>query len=324
MFVALLGCGSDASDLLDVTLNPPDRKPIDPDRTGVNNFFVDSQFGDISTQAHTIRDTLKLHFVRVLFAWTSDVQSSPDADPNYSFYDSILDNIPSGVDVLVVLSHTPNWMTDSNNWIGGDPRETWVQRWLKPTVQRYAGNGKIIGYEIFNEPDLITVASDTVLGVSDPNNYFQMLNSGSSVIRSIDPTKLVLNAATRSIQQDFPNPLNFNRDLKNLGAEALVDVWNVHYYGKQFDNFTQGVDSFLGDLGVPIWVTESGEQGPTQQLAYVETVWPFLDDQLGAGKIQRFYYYQFASPEPVDQNYGIFTTNSSFPISDLGIFLKDR
>lgn len=322
--VALLA-GCDSGGLIGLAFSPPSRKPIDPSITGVNNFFVNREFGNISQQYSDIRDNLKLKYVRVLLAWTDGVQGSPSAAPDYSFYDSILNNIPPGVEVLVVLSHVPNWMTNPANWTsGGDPRRTFVDRWVKPTAQRYANNGRIVGWEIWNEPDNATLDADLALSLEDPAKYVEMLAQASAAIRSIQPRKLVINAATESIQQTFPSHLNYNKKMKEFGAEDYVDVWNVHYYGKGFESVvtSNGVASFLNGISRPIWVTESGEQGPNNQLAYVETAWPFLKDKIS--NIERFYYYQYSGIEPAAQNYGMRTPDPAFPISDLYIFLQNR
>jgi hypothetical protein len=321
--LSLFGC-SDAEDALDSVLDPPDRQEISKDTTGVNNFFNQPQFGSIEAQANEIRSTLGLRFVRVLFSWNDQVQSGPNAAKNYSFYDDILDQVPQGSDVLIVLAHTPGWMADPANWNEGDPRRTWVEQWLTPTVRRYAGRRGIIGWEVWNEPDFTRFASDSALGLENADLYFQLLSRGASVIRREDPTRLVLNAATRSIQQAFPTTLDYNKRLAELGAPGLVDVWNVHYYGEQFLNVTQGggVGEFLRSLNKTIWVTESGETGVNNQLAYAETAWPFLKEEVPS--IERFYWYEFASTAPADSTYGLRTTDSAFPVSDLYVRLRDR
>ena len=320
----IIGCG-DAKDLIEITLDPPERETIDVSRVGLNNFFVDPQFGSIDQQYAEIRNTLGIRSIRILLAWTDGVQPNPNSSAFYGFYDDILDSVPPGVDIIVVLAHTPNWMFDSNNWIGGNPTTTWIERWLKPTVTRYRNAPGIIGFEVWNEPDLTVVPSDIVLGLEDADTYFAMLQAGSDAIRSIAPGKLVLNAATQSIQQNFPTTLNYNRRLRDLGAENLVDVWNVHYYGRQFENIItgNGVADFLNSIPRPIWITESGEDGPDQQLAYVETAWPFLRDEIPS--IDRIYYYQFGETvTPLELNFGLRTPDPNFPVSDLYVHLRDR
>lgn len=317
------GCG-DSKELIDNALNPPERKPIDASRTGVNNFFVQREFGSVSAQHSEIKDVLRLKHVRVLFAWTDSTQPTPDSAVNYGFFDQIIDNIPSGQDVLIVLAHTPSWMTNSANWIDGNPRKTWVERWLKPTVEHFRSKPRIVGWEIWNEPDLTVVASDSVLGLENPSNYLELLTLASTALSRLDPTRLKVIAATESIQQDFPLHLDYNKALKAGGAENLVDVWNIHYYGKAFETViaSGGIADFLNSLIRPIWVTESGEQGPTNQLAYVEQVWPFLQEEVPG--IERFYYYEFASTAPLASNYGLKTNDPSQPVSDLYVHLRDR
>ena len=159
--------------------------------------------------------------------------------------------------------------------------------------------------------------------LENSDNYFELLVSGSNSIRQNAPGKLVLNAATVSIQQNFPSTLEYNMRLRDLGAVDLVDIWNIHYYSEAFENVvsSNGVGPFLRSLGRPIWVTESGEQGPNNQLAYAETVWPFLKEEIP--QIERFYYFQYGETGPVESNFGLRTTDPSAPVSDLFISLRD-
>lgn len=322
LFTLPMGC-SDADDLFDLALDPPERRPIDRTRLGLNNFFVDPEFGSIQEQFLEIRDTLKIPFIRILMAWSNEVQPTPDSPPNYSFYDEIMSNVPPGVDVLIVLVHTPSWMSNPANWIDGDPRRTWVERWLEPTVARYSRFGGITGYEVWNEPDLTTVPSDIVLGLEDPVNYFDLLQRSSRVIRGLDPNRFVVIAATEAINQNFPNHLNYNKTLRDLGAENLVDIWNIHFYSKNYETVvtSNGIGDFLNGLTLPIWLTESGENGVNNQLAYVEEAWPFLRNEVPG--IDRIYYYQFGETVPADITFGLRTNDPAFPVSDLYISLRD-
>ncbi len=315
-------CG-DAGDLIDIALSPPSRKPIDKSIVGVNNFFVNSEFGSITEQYKDINSNLGLKYYRVLFAWTDEVQPSPSSPLNFSFYDQIAINIPAGAEVLVVLTHQPSWMADAGNWTSGDARSTWVDRFLKPTVSRYGKVAGITGFEVFNEPDIVTVAADEVLGLTTPENYFTLLRDSYFAIKSLAPSKLAVMAATTSIQRNFPTVLNYNRTLRDLGADGYTDIWNIHYYATSYESVVtnNGVADFLNSVSRPIWVTESGETGPTKQLAYVETAWPFLKEKISG--IQRFYYYQYGETGPIENNFGLRTTDPSFPVSDLYIFFRD-
>lgn len=325
LLLAIFSSACDSGDLLDLALDPPSRKPIDVSKVGVNNFFVNPEFGSIRSQWSEIKNTLGLKYVRVLIAWTNESQPSPDSSFNYSFYDEVFSSIPSGVEVNVVLSHMPDWMTNSSNWTTrGNVRLSYIDRFVRPTVQRYANVRGITSWEIFNEPDIVTVPADAALGLSDPANYTEMLAYGYNVVKSEDPSALVIMAASQSIQQNFPTNLDYNKRLKELGVENVTDVWNIHFYGTRYEAVVNkdGVRDFLNSVRKPIWVTESGEQGPNRQLPYVETAWPFLSEEIPG--IQRFYYYQFGETTPLDINYGLRTTSPDFPVSDFYIFLRDR
>ena len=312
----------DIQDAVEITQDPPERRPIDVSKVGVNAFFNIPQLGTIDQQFSDIRGNLNLRFTRVLVAWTNGVQPSPNATPNYNFFDDIIEAIPSDVDVLLTIAHQPDWMTDPANWIDGDPIKTWVQRWFEPTVRRYANRRGVIAYQVFNEPDNpALVPADGSLNLIQPENYFNLLQRSSAVVRQLDPTALIVLGSTRSIQQDGGANLDYNERLRDLGAEDLVDIWGIHYYGKQYEKviLDGGVADFLNGLRTPVWVTESGERGQLNQLAYAETTWPFLLENIPS--IQRIYYYQYGDTDPADVTFALRTPSS---VSDLYISLRDR
>lgn len=320
---SLVACSSETDELLDLAdlaLDPPERQTIETSRLGVNAFFNKEGLGSTADQFLEIRDTLNLGSIRALFAWTTDTQPSPEAAIDYGFSDEIVASIPSGIDVLITIAHTPDWMTDSNNWIDGDPIGTWIERWLRPTVARYAGNPSVVGWQVFNEPDHLLVASDVSLGLTDAARYVELLTRSAEVIRSLDPGKLVVLAATRSIQQDGGNNLDYNKDLREFGAESLVDVWAIHYYGEQFERVIRnnGVSEFLNGLSKPIWITESGEMGLDNQLQYVETAWPFLRSEIRG--LDRIYYYRFGENDAPETTFALKNTSG---LSNLYIRLRD-
>ncbi len=323
LLTLLMSCSSETDELLDLAdlaLDQPQRQPIDTARLGVNAFFNIPELGSTVSQFIEVRDTLGLGSVRVLFAWTTPAQPSPGSAIDYGFLDEIIASIPPGVDVLITIAHTPDWMTDSANWINGDAIGTWVERWLRPTVARYAGNPSVVGWQIFNEPDHLLVPSDVSLGLTDPARYVELLTRSAEVVRSLDPGKLVVLAATRSIQQDGGNNLDYNKNMREFGAEELVDIWAIHYYGEQFERVVQrgGVAEFLNGLSKPIWITESGEMGLDNQLQFAETVWPFLRSEIGG--IDRIYYYRFGDRDSPETTFALRNTSG---VSNLYIRLRD-
>lgn len=324
LLLALMGaCSSDSvDDALDL-IEGVDRKPIDTNRMGVNAFSNQSFAGSTCEQLDEIKNTLRLNFVRILFNWDDNVQSSPGDALNFSFYDSILSCIPAGVDALVILTNVPSWMSDESNWISNNPRLTFVQNWVQPVLQRYKGNSSIIGYQIWNEPNNLSFPENDVLDLtSQPVNFVELVSFAYDVVKSIDPSKLVINGSTTSIAQNFPNSLNYNRDLYITGIENVIDRFGIHYYGNNFENLVSEVDDFLNQIIPPIWVTESGKQGVNEQLPFVETVWPFLRERVP--NIDRIYYYRFAEATPSDSTFGLRNPDPAFPVSDLYSFLRDR
>lgn len=317
---SLASC-SDAGDIVEIALDPPKRKPIDLTKLGTNNFFNVPQFGT-NAQQYSNMQQLKVKHVRILIAWLDGTQPTPTSPIDYSFYDNIINSAPAGIDILPVVVHVPTWMTNPSNWQNGDPKATFVNKWLVPLVQRYKNNPRVVGWEIWNEPNASVLDQDRVMGFdSNPSNYVALLAQARSAIKSIDPSKLVVMAATTSLNQNYPNTLNYNKEMLNLGVAALTDVYNIHYYGTNYDKVIvrDGIADTVNGAGKPVWVTESGEQGVSKQLAYAETTWPFLAEKIPA--IQRIYQYQYGETQPPESTYGLRNTSTTAPVSDLYNYL---
>lgn len=320
-----LGCGAKDSikDAID-SVNP-DRKPIDISITGVNAFANDARFGSIGAQLNEVRSTLGLRHIRVLFAWNDAIQPTPGSSPNFSFYDEIVAAVPAGCDVLIVVTGVPSWMKNSANYIGGNPRRTFAELWVRAVTERYGANSKVAAIEIWNEPNMLSNDDNSIIEVAQsPSNYVELLGFAYSIVKDIAPRLRVVSAATTAINQNFPATKSYNQDMQTAGAEAFADVWGVHYYGKQFENVVRnnGVQDFLNSIRLPVWVTESGAQGVNEQLPYVETTWPFLQEKIPG--IERFYYYQFSEDSSPDITYGLRNLSTAAPLSDLYIYLRDR
>jgi len=322
--VIAVGCNSsDIKEAIDTVDGVP-RKTIDTDSLGVNAFANDGRFGSPASQFNEVQSTLRLRFVRILIQWDSNSQPSPSTAANFSFFDSLVSALPGGVDALLVVTGTPNWMSDSNNWTGGDPRRTFVEEWLRPVVQRYGSNGRVIGFQILNEPNQDNPGNRN-LGVHDSAPaYVDLLKMSHAVIESIAPAKLVVTAATTAINQNYPESLNYNRAMRDAGAQDYADIWAIHYYGKQYENLIRpgGVRDFANGLSKPIWVTESGAQGVNKQLAYGEEVWPYLQEKIPS--IQRIYQYQFTEATSPSSTYGLRNLSADAALSDLYVWLRDR
>ncbi len=301
-----------------------ERRTIDTTRLGINAFANDSRFGSISAQYREVRDVLGLRFVRVLFGWNSAVQPSPGSSPDFSFYDEIMDAIPNGVDALIIVNGLPDWMSNSANWINGDPRETFHELWVKPVVSRYGGRGRVIGFQIWNEPNMTSNPENGILGFADAANYVEVVARASNYINDTAPSKRVVNAATTAINQNFPETLDYNRAMRDAGMIDMIDVYAFHYYGMQFENVIQsgGVADYLNSVSRPLWISESGAQGVNSQLEYGETVWPFLREKIPG--ITRIYVYQFTEGVGPNDSFGLKNASVDAPVTDLYVHLSDR
>ncbi len=321
--LAMPACNSDDIDDIKDAVDGPKRKQINIGATGVNAFGNNPQFGSICSQFSDIRDNLNLKYIRVLIQWNDGVQPTPSSTQFFGFYDNVIDCIPPGADALLVVTGLPSWMSNSANWTAGNPRSTFVEKWFRKVVQRYRDNPRVVGFEVWNEPNMQADPQNTTMQFVDaPELFVEMQALAYSVAKDLAPAKLVLNAATTSLVQNYPSTLNYNKEMQAAGIEEFVDVYNIHYYGEQVEKFIDGGRSFLKGLKRPIWITESGAQGVNKQLAYVETMWPYLTEQVSA--ISRIYYYQYDSTAPAESTFGLRTTTASAPVSDLYVYLRDQ
>jgi len=312
----------DAIESIENEIDPPSRKDIDRSRLGINAFGNDAQFGSPSDQFLEARDTLGIKFIRMLFNWDDNLQASPGDALSFGFFDALASSIPDGVDAFVVLTGVPSWMADSAHWVEDNPRTTFVENFVKPVVNRYKGNGRIIGFQIWNEPNMLANPDNSVMQMTEsPDNYVELLARAYGIVKDMAPSKMVLNAATTSINQNFPSSLNYNKGMRDAGAKEFTDVWAFHYYGKQFKKLVGDIERFLNGLDMELWVTESGQQGVNEQLAYGEQVWPFLRDNLP--DLNRIYVYQFAEATSAENTFGLRNPSADLPVSDLYVHLRD-
>lgn len=314
---------SDVKDAIDVAEGVP-RKDIDRSYLGVNAFANDSLFGSPESQFIEVRDTLRLKQVRVLVAWNDAQHPDPNSPPFWGFYDDLLGALPSGVSALIVVTGIPSWMNNSANWIEGNPRRTFVERWLRPVLRRYGRNDRISAVQVWNEPNMLANPDNTTLGVATaPTAFVELLALARNVVDEVVPRLLMVSGATTAINQDFPTTLDYNRAMRDAGAGAFVDRWGMHVYGKQYERFIRsgGVTDFINELGEQVWVTESGAQGVNEQLAYGEEMWPYLREEMP--NIERIYIYQFTENTPSATTYGLLNPTAGSSLSDLFVWLRD-
>ncbi|MEZ4754234.1 MAG: cellulase family glycosylhydrolase [Bdellovibrionota bacterium] len=311
---------SEVKELIDIA-DGVERKPIDVSRLGLNSFANDSRFGSISKQFLTVRDTLGIKRIRILFNWDNNVQPTPGSNPDFSFYDNLASNIPSGVNALVVLTGIPGWMSDSSNWIDGNPRKTFVELWVKKVIKRYSSNGQLLAFQIWNEPNQAREENTRMSLRDSPENYVEMLAMAHTAIKDVNSDKMVLNASTTAINQSFPETLDYNKAMVEAGALSFVDIYAFHYYGRLFERM-RDIRGFLNSLDTTLWVTESGIQGVNEQLAYGEQVWPFLRENLN--NLDLIFIYQHTEATSPESTFGLENLDPELPVSDLRVHLVER
>lgn len=322
LVLTALGCNN-ADDAVDL-INGPSRKTIDVSKLGINAFFNDSRFGSISSQAEDIHSSLKLNRMRILARWDNGMQPSQGGAFNFGLIDEIFQSVSTDTKILIIATGHPSWGPK-----GSEARSLFVDSFVSELLNRYGSDQKFEALQIWNEPNDPANTENSIMGfieggVPSAENYVEVLSRARNAIDAIAPRVLLLNASSTAINQNYPNTLDYNRALRDAGAQSLVDVWAVHYYGQQFENLLRngGVKEFADGLDRPIWITESGAQGVNEQLKYGEETWPYLFDKLNS--LQRVYIYQYAENSPSGSTYGLRNPSDSAPVSDLYVSLRDN
>lgn len=301
------------------------RRAIPYQLLGINAFANDQRFGSIRAQYNEVRSTLRLSRVRILMHWNDGIQSSPTAQPFFGFYDELVDSLPNGIQAAIIMVGVPSWMNDSRNWIDGNPRKTFVEKWVKPVASRYGRNRRVEAFQVWNEPNNPSFPENATLKVlTSPENYVELLALAHNTIRTAAPRKVIVNGATTAIAQNFPSTLNYNKEMIKAGALSFVDIFAIHYYGKQPERVLVpgGIGEFLRGIPKPLWVTESGAQGISNQREYAERIFPFLKEQIP--NLRRIYLYQFTEATPATSTYGLRNLTPGLTLSDLYVTLRDR
>jgi hypothetical protein len=301
------------------------RKPIPYSLLGLNSFLNDARFGPIRSQLRDVTTNLGIRRVRVLVAWNDQVQPSPSSVPNFGLYDRIISSLPPRTEALVILTGAPSWVRDSRNWVGGSPRSTFVELWVKKVANRYKKRSRVGAYQIWNEPNNPSFSENETLDVlTKPDNYVELLALAHAAVKTISPRKRVVNGATTAIAQNFPGTLNYNKSMISAGALNFTDVYAIHFYGKSVERviLPGGVAEFVNSIPKPIWVTETGAQGVTNQLEYAQRFFPFLKKYIPG--ISRIYIYQYTESSPASSTYGLRNLTPGASVSDLYINLRDR
>ena len=308
-------CGLDdkASDLGDLLFG--NGGSIPRERLGVQNEFLSNAKGDAPAQGADIRNTLNLRHVRTSFFFNESYLPSEGSSPNFGRMDAILASIPADVDLLPVLAYAPGWLANRPDW-----KDVFVNRYVIPVLDRYGADGRIAGWEIWNEPDAFCNGNVAPPGVLDcsPEDYVDLVRRVAPEIRLRSPAPVV-GTATTSINQSFPRHFEFNERMVDVGLLNFIDVYTFHWYGSQLEKLTfGGIADFLNDTGKPVWCTESGDQGSTNQLDHAEDVFPSLADEID--RLDRIYLYTYFDGAGPNETFGLIASDGTE--SDLYQYLR--
>jgi hypothetical protein len=313
--VSACGLGGNADDLGDLIFGNNGKIPRQT--LAVQNEFFDNPKGNAAAQGADIRNALNIRHVRTTFFFDESYLPSEGSQPDFSRFDAILAAIPPDTDLLPILAYAPGWLAHRADW-----KDVFINRYVIPVLDRYGRDGRIGGWEIWNEPDGFcngTVAPPGVLDCS-PNDYIDLARRVSEVINARSGA-LIIGAATTSINQSFPNHFDYNKDLVAGGLLNFIDVYNFHWYGSQLEKLTfGGIADFLNGTGKPVWCTESGNQGSDHQLEHAQEVFPVLKDKVSG--LERIYIFTYFDNQPPGNTFGLVANDGTE--SDLYQFLRDN
>lgn len=316
--LALPACGLDetAEDLGNLLFGNGGQIPRQ--MLGVQNELTNNPKGTFAQQMQDIRFTLGLRHVRSGFQFDEFYLPNEGAQPNFSRFDAILAAVPEGIDLLPILAYAPSWLANRPDW-----KTVFVNRYVIPVLDRYGSDPRIAGWEIWNEPDAFCdggrAAPPGVLQCN-PADYVDLVARVAPAIRARSSAPIV-GAATVSINQSFPRNFEYNQDMVDAGLLPMIDVYNIHWYSRQLEKLTfGGIAGFLNDTGKPIWDTESGETGSTDQLSFATDVFPALEEEIR--RLERIYIFTYFDGRPASNTFGLVSAEGIE--SDLYQFLRDN
>ena len=313
-FSGACGLADDARDLGELVFR--DGGEIPRESLGVQNEFVTNPKGGAPAQAADIRNTLDIRHIRTTFFFDEGFLPTEGSQPNFARFDAIVGAIPADADLLPILAYAPQWLANRPDW-----KSVFINRYVIPVLNRYGGDSRIGGWEIWNEPDgFCNGRGGPPVGVLDctADDYVDLVRRVAPEIRARSGAPIV-GAATTAINQSFPEHLDFNKRMVAVGLLDFIDVYNFHWYGEQFEKFViGGIGDFLNGTGRPVWCTESGEQGVTNQLDYAEDAFPVFEDQVD--RLERIFIYSYFDGAPPASTYGLVASDGTE--SDLYQFLR--
>jgi hypothetical protein len=211
-----------------------------------------------ATHVAEIADHLRARYLRLSVEWNRAEPQKGAYDEAYlASIEHVLDLAAAGgVRVVLTLVGTPQWASDTSLW--DEPPSTYPEGRYYPFYAprasavedfgAFAGmlasrfKGRVFAYECWNEPNLWLFFCPQVRdGVDDfaARRYTQLLGALYAAVNdsAADPDALVIGGATApvgeqetSAERTRTSPQLFARQLKELGAFAVMDAYSHHPY----------------------------------------------------------------------------------------------
>ncbi len=183
-----------------------------------------------------------------------------ESGPNFGNYDKVVNAAVSlGLPFVLTMAYVPDTWIETYGPAGW--QSVWIERYLLPSVRRYAGKPGFIGMEIWNEPFYLNWSSRHAPRevFPDAESYVAFLRRCRRAIAAAGLEARLISAATLNILQGGDK---FFRKAIRL-AELLPPgvAYNLHLYGTdvlRFIAYAREIKSVLKE-GTDIFITEFGD-----------------------------------------------------------------
>ncbi len=268
-------------------------------KLAMNMFPRNRTAGSLASQMAEIK-ALGITSIRVTFWFDTFYMRSASSSHDFEKFDEVVNAAAAeGLEIVAILAYVPDWLQGSSSW-----KSTFVNEYVTPVVSRYKNSVKY--WEIWNEPDELKYnVLDGSVGA-----YFNLLETVSPVIRSIDPSAKIVAAATVNIVADGLDKFDWTKTLINMGLKSYADVLNIHYYADVEFELSAVGGPMVQDANMAVWVTEVGVTGQSNQYGYFINNMAWIEKSLAPERIYWYTYIQGAGEDEEthpDETYGLVT-----------------
>ncbi|MBV9358545.1 MAG: cellulase family glycosylhydrolase [Chloroflexi bacterium] len=253
-----------------------------PNPLGVNVFLEQEPDPAVRQRSLELLQAAGVGWIRQQLPWeqVEPTARGSDLDPTYGGstwdkFDDIVDRANAlGIQVVLRVDTSPRWALPAGASDGEsppvDPQDYWD--FVTRVATRY--RGRVLGYQIWNEPNL-----SIEWGGQPPNaaDYDHLLAGAADRVHAADPNAVVLMAAlapTLTEDASAQSELVYLQQLYDIGIPSSVDALAVQAYGLRGGPDDPRIDrsdvTFSrpelvrqlmvrnGDAARPIWATEVG------------------------------------------------------------------